>query len=143
MIGVVAALAIVIQSSPASGWTWTLYDADGPLVLANEIPDTPQLRGTIECEPGSGVARISAYGDGPGAAFATLASGGATATAEVQPTRGSARRVSVMLPTAHPVFMAFLESGALSVRSGDRTQAITITRPHLAKLRRFAELCGG
>lgn len=143
MIGVVAAFALALQSAAAEGWTWTLYEGEGPLVLAHEIPDTPQLRGTLECEPGSGAARISAYGGGPGAAFASLSSGGASASAEVQPTRGSAPRVAVMLPTAHPVFAAFIETGSLTIRTGDRTQVVAIQRPHLSKLRRFAELCGG
>lgn len=142
MIGAVAALALLIQS-PADAWTWTLYEGDGPLVLAHEIPDTTQLRSTIECEPGSGAARISAYGSGPGAAFAVLASGGATANAEVQPTRGSTPRVAVMLPTAHPVFAGFIATGNLSLRTGDRTQSIAVPSSHLTKLRRFAELCGG
>lgn len=141
MISLVLTLALAAQA--AMGWTWTLYDGEGPLVLAHEIPDTPQLRATLECERGAGAARISVYGTGPGAAFATLASGQATASTEVQPSRGSAQRVAVMLPTDHPVFAAFAETGLVTLRTGDRTQAVSVPAAHLAKLRRFAELCGG
>jgi hypothetical protein len=142
MIGTLAALVVAMQAAPARDWTWTLYDGDH-LVLAHEVPDTPQLRATLECDTGSGVARISAYGAGAGAAFATLTSGRATASAEVQPTRGSTPRTAVMLPVNHPVFAAFNDSGVLTIRTGSRSDTVTVPRAHLGKLRRFAQLCGG
>ncbi len=44
----IAAWALALQSPPApeTGWTWTLYADTAPVVLANEIPDTPSLRST-------------------------------------------------------------------------------------------------
>ncbi|MBU1347265.1 MAG: hypothetical protein KKA16_09980 [Alphaproteobacteria bacterium] len=122
------------------GWTWTLYE-DDPLVLANEIPDTPQLRAVLECEPGSGVARVDLYDPRPGSAgIATIISGSATATGESEV---AADHRSVALRTDHPVFGQFVLTGGLDVAVGDRTQALKVETAHLAKLQRFAELCGG
>jgi hypothetical protein len=72
---------LMMVATLQGGWTWTLYGGEGPLVLANEVPDTPQLRTVLECEPGSGIARVDLYGDGLSAGFATVTSGMATATA--------------------------------------------------------------
>ena len=64
-------MAVIALAQPVErgGWTWSLYGGDegGTVVLANEIPDTPQLRATLECDPGSGAARISVF-DAEGAA---------------------------------------------------------------------------
>ena len=121
-----------------SGWTWTLYE-DSPLVLANEIPDTPQLKTVLECQPGSGVARLDMYG--PSASgIATIASGSASATGQSQ---ASADHQSVALRTDHPVFGQFMITGALDVAVAGEHQAVAVQPAHLAKLRRFAELCSG
>ena len=141
MIVIAAALAAALQAAPAE-WTWTLYDGSS-VVLANEVPDTPQLRATLECEAGAGVARITAYGAGPGAAFASVVSGPATASAEVQPTRGNTARTAVTLPVSHPVFAAFIENGTMVIRTGARSDTVTVQRDHLIKLRQFAQMCGG
>lgn len=124
----------------SEGWTWTLYSGDGPLVLANEIPDTPRLRTTLECAPGSSVVRL-AFHDAPGAdGFAVIRSGAASAEVEARARRG---RLEAALRADHPVFAAFLASGRLSLALGDQTTAIEIDRANLSKLRRFAELCTG
>ncbi len=134
-------LAIMaFAASLQGGWTWTLYEDAGPLVLANEIPDTPQLRTVVECAPGSGVARLDLYGSAQAAGMATIESGSATATAESE-TTGDHR--SVVLRTDHPVFGQFLATGAIDVAVAGRHQTVTVEPAHLAKLRRFAELCGG
>lgn len=122
------------------GWTWTLYEGAGPLVLAHEIPDTPQLKATLECTPGTGVARIDLYGPAEGSGMATLASGTASATAESE-AEGDHR--SIALRTDHPVFGQFVITGALDVAVAGRHQALAVETAHLSKLRRFAELCGG
>ncbi len=122
------------------GWTWTLYEDAGPLVLAHEIPDTPQLKAVLECAPGSGVARLDLYGPSEGSGMATIASGAATATGESE-AAGDHR--SVALRTDHPVFGQFVVTGALDVAVAGRHQAVAVEPVHLAKLRRFAELCGG
>ncbi len=125
---------------PSEGWTWTLYSGDGPLVLANEIPDTPRLRTTLECAPGSSIVRL-AFHDAPGAdGFAVVRSGAASAEVEARARRG---RLEAVLRTDHPVFAAFLASGRLTLTLGEQAEAIEIDRANLPKLRRFAELCTG
>lgn len=137
-LATIAAVAALAGSAPQNGWTWTLYE-DSPLVLANEIPDTPQLKAVLECQPGSGVARLDLYG--PAAAgIATIASGSASATGESE---AAADRQSVALRTDHPVFGQFLVTGALDVAVAGQHQAVAVQPVHLAKLRRFAELCSG
>lgn len=121
-----------------SGWTWTLYE-DSPLVLAHEIPDTPQLRTVLECQPGSGVARLDLYGPAT-AGIATITSGSASATGESEATSD---HQSVAVRTDHPVFGQFMITGALDVAVAGAHQAVTVQPAHLAKLRRFAELCSG
>lgn len=120
------------------GWTWTLYE-DGPLVLANEIPDTPQLRAVFECQPGVGVARLDLFGPAQ-AGVAIVASGSATATGQSE-ILGDHQ--SVALRTDHPVFGQFLVTGRLDVAVNGQHQEVAVPTGHLAKLRRFAELCSG
>ena len=127
-------------AAPAAAWTWTLYEGEGPLVLANEIPDTPRLRATLECDPGSGVTRVSLYETQAPAGFATARSGQATAAVEVSNTRG---RLQTALRTDHPVFAAFAAGGRLELEFADSEHAVEIGRAALPRLRRFAELCSG
>jgi hypothetical protein len=122
-----------------TGWTWTLYDEDSPVVLAHEVPDSPQLKAVLECIPGSGVARVDLYGPDPVAGMATLVSGTASATTESEAT-GEQR--SITLRTDHPVFGQFVVTGALDVAVAGRHQAVAVPASHRAKLVRFAELCG-
>lgn len=130
------AAAIVLQG----GWTWTLYEGGGPLVLAHEVPDTPQLKSTLECQPGSGVARLSLYDDPIRVGFATLTSGGASATAQAS---AEADHQTLALRTDHPVFGQFILTGALDIAVGGARRAVAVPPGHRAKLRRFAELCTG
>ena len=130
--------ALTTGSSPQSGWTWTLYE-DGPLVLANEIPDTPQLKAILECSPGSGVARLDVFGRST-AGIATIASGTATATGQSE---AATDHQSVALRTDHPVFGQFLVNGELDIAVAGTRQSVAVQPAHLAKLRRFAELCSG
>ena len=132
-LAVIAAVAAL-----QGGWTWTLYE-DGPLVLANEIPDTPQLKAILECQPGSGVARLDLFGQ-TASGIATIASGTATATGQSE---GAGDHQSVALRTDHPVFGQFLVTGSLDVAVAGARQSVTVPPAHLAKLRRFAELCSG
>jgi len=134
----VIAASLAVQ---AADWTWTLYEGDGPLVLANEIVDTPQLRTTLECAPGSGVARLSLYDSDLAAGFATLAAGAATATTQAETGRGG--RISIALRTDHPAFTGFVVGGALTVTVGEATETVEVPAPHLARLQRFAQLCSG
>jgi hypothetical protein len=138
ILATIAVLAAIHGSAIQSGWTWTLYE-DGPLVLANEIPDTPELKAILECEAGSGVARLDLYG-ATGAGIATIASGGSIATGESE---AASDHQSVALRTDHPVFGQFLVNGELDVAVAGEHQAVAVQPIHLAKLRRFAELCSG
>tara|TARA_R110000765_G_scaffold281940_1_gene379176 strand:- start:45 stop:476 length:432 start_codon:yes stop_codon:yes gene_type:complete len=133
-------LALLIQQvAPATpAWTWTLYD-DNPLVLANEVPDTARLRSTFECEPGSSVVRLSLYPAAPAHGFARVTAGSAVTTAAVEPARGDGLRL--VLRSDHPVFAAFAANGHLGVMIGEERRVIEVQRSHLAKLRRFTELC--
>lgn len=138
----VAALGLGAQNQPAeAAWTWTLYGDATPLVLANEVPDTPNLRATLECDPGTSIARVTLYGAAPASGMARIAAGDATAVAETEAGRGGALKLA--LRTDHPVFAAFGTSGRLSVVVGDQRRAVEVPAAHLAKLRRFAELCSG
>lgn len=121
-----------------TGWTWTLYE-DGPLVLANEIPDTPELKAILECNAGSGVARLDLFGPTQ-AGVAVITSGESTASGM---SVASADHQSVALRTDHPVFGQFLVTGDLQVAVAGQRQEVAVQPAHLAKLRRFAELCSG
>jgi hypothetical protein len=136
------ALALTFQTAPAptEAWTWTLYADNGPLVLANEIPDTPRLRSTLECAPGSSIVRLTLYDAAPAEGLAVITSGAVSVNAEVQPRRG---QFQTMLRADHPVFAAFLANGKLEVAVGEQSSPVEIDRANLSKLRRFAELCTG
>jgi len=134
-----ALAAVSLQGGPIA-WTWTLYEGDGPLVLAHEAPDTPQLKSTFECARGSGVAQVAVYGGDLAGGFATVTSGSASAATQADEGRG---KLSFALRTDHPVFAQFVAGGGLTVRSGARSQTVSVDRMHWPQLRRFAELCGG
>lgn len=137
-----ATLSLAPQTAPAEpAWTWTLYADHKPVVLANEAPDTPNLKTTLECDPGSSVVRLTLYGGATGAGMARLAAGEATAVAQAEAGRGAGFRVA--LRTDHPVFAAFAADGRLAVTLGDDRRTVEVERVYLDKLRRFAELCAG
>ena len=140
LLGLALALTLQTAPPPAQVWAWTLYADNGPLVLANEIPDTPRLRTTLECAPGSSIVRLTLYDAAPAEGIAVVTSGAASANAEVRPRRG---QLQTMLRADHPVFAAFQAHGRLQVTVGEQSSAIEIDRANLSKLRRFAELCTG
>jgi hypothetical protein len=142
MIALFVAAVLAAQSaSPDLAWTWTLYEDAQPVVLAHEVPDTANLRTTLECEPGSSVARFMLYGAPSLAGMARVTAGDASAVAEAAAARGGASKLA--LRTDHPVFAAFTVDGQLTVAVGDQRRAVEVPPAHLAKLRRFAELCSG
>lgn len=138
LFGVALTLLIQLAAPSTPAWTWTLYD-DDPLVLANEVPDTARLRSTFECEPGSSIVRLSLYPSTPASGFARVTAGSASTTAAFEPARGNGLRL--VLRSDHPVFAAFAADGHLGVMIGDERRDIEVQRTHLAKLRRFTELC--
>lgn len=142
MIAFLVAAALAGQTAPPEpAWTWTLYADAAPVVLAHEIPDTPSLRATFECDPGSSVARLTLYGGAGLSGMARISAGEASAVAEAQAARGGG--VKLALRTDHPVFAAFALDGRLVVAVGDHRRPLEVPADHLAKLRRFAELCSG
>lgn len=142
MIALFVIAALAAQSPPPEpAWTWTLYADAEPVVLAHEVPDTANLRTTLECDPGGSVARLTLYDDMALSGMARVTSGEASAVAEAATTRAGATRLA--LRTDHPVFAAFIVDGRLTVVVGDQRRPVEIPAAHLAKLRRFAELCSG
>ena len=139
MIALFFAAALAAQSPPPeAAWTWALYADAEPVVLANEVPDTANLRATLECEPGTSVARLTLYGGESLTGMARVTAGEASAVAEAAVRAGSTR---LALRTDHPVFAAFTVDGRMAIFVGDQRRPIVVPAPHLAKLRRFAELC--
>lgn len=137
----IGAMALSAQNAPAdAAWTWTLYE-DAPVVLANEVPDTANLRATLECDPGSSVARLTLYGGDAVSGVARLTAGESSAVGEAIAGRGGGLKVA--LRTDHPTFTAFGASGRLAVAVGEARRVVEVPAAHLAKLRRFAELCSG
>lgn len=145
ILAAAAALALWPQNAAAApseaAWTWTLYGDDTPVVLANEVPDTANLRTTLECDPGTSVARLTLYGGEAATGMARVTAGEAAAVAEAQTARGGGLKLA--LRTDHPVFTAFGATGRLAVAVGEQRRAVEVPAAHLAKLRRFAELCSG
>ena len=145
LLAAAAALVFGPQTATAApseaAWTWTLYGDDTPLVLANEVPDTANLRTTLECDPGTSIARLTLYGGEAGAGMARVTAGEAAAVAEAEAARGGGLKLA--LRTDHPVFAAFGASGRLAVAVGEQRRTVEVPTAHLAKLRRFAELCSG
>ena len=142
MIATFAGLAFLAMQAtpPEPAWTWTLYADEARVALANEVPDTPNLRFTLECDPASGVARVTFYGGPAQAGMARVTAGEASAVSESTAERGT---LKLALRTDHPVFAAFAADGRLAAAVGTQRRAIEVPRPHLAKLRRFTELCSG
>lgn len=147
ILAAVAVLSLTGQNAAVaapseSAWTWTLYGDDTPVVLANEVPDTANLRTTLECDPGSSIALLTLYGGGEApAGMARVTAGEASAVAQSEPARGGG--VKLALRTDHPVFTAFGVGGRLGVAVGEQRRTVEVPTSHLAKLRRFAELCSG
>lgn len=133
--------AAAAQAAPGPSWTWTLYDGDGPVVLANEAPDTPDLRATLQCDRGAGAVEVSVYGQPAQPGFARVNSGRASATSEARQGRDGA--LSFVVRADHPVFAAFAGTGLMTVAVGDDQSQIVVQPRHLAKLRRFTDICAG
>lgn len=141
MIALFVAAALAAQTAPAPGWTWTLYEDAEPVVLAHEVPDTADLRTTLECDRGSGVARVTLYGGPALSGMARIVAGEASAVAEAEAARSGATRLALRVD--HPAFAAFTGDGSFTVIVGAARRAVEVPAGHLAKLRRFAELCSG
>ena len=137
--GFIMAVALTAPQSPA--WAWTLYEGSGPVVLANERPDTPDLRSTLECVAGSGQTRVAVYEATPTPGAARLESGGAIAAVEAISTADGATAAPLRIDA--PVFARFEATGSLTFMIGEHRKSIEVGAADLAKLRRFADLCRG
>ena len=128
LLGVVLSLAAA-QPAEAARWVWSLYDSEDSVALALEVPDTDRLRAVLECEPRSGVARVTVYGP---------AAGEASAASE----RVEADGLAATLRLDHPVFRAFAAGGRLTVSAGDSRAEVVVPAADRPKLNRFGALCG-
>ncbi len=129
------AAALTLLAGQADGWVWSYYDSGGAAVLAREVPDTERLSAVLECEPGSGVARVTVYGPEARPAFVSVSAGSASADAE----RVEADGLAVRLRLDHPVFQAFALGEALTVRADGDTA--TVAAPTGQPLDSFRSAC--
>lgn len=143
---IATALAAWQPDAPAR-WTWTLYDSgDGSLVvLANEIPDTANLRATLECQAGTGAVRVSVFGaDGASPGFVTLRSGEARAASQGETAdEAGVPRLTASMRLEHPVFAAFAESGEMILVQGQNLWPIRVPPVRRPLITDFAAACGG
>src|SRR5690606_29019843 len=102
MIHLLAAGTALAGQARAPAWTWSQYEGDGPVVLANDVPDTARLPATLECQPGDGVAQLALYGQAGEGGAATLRSGAASAATQAEV--GRTGRLKAALRVDHPVF---------------------------------------
>jgi hypothetical protein len=141
------AAALTGQSPEQARWTWTLYDSDdgGRVVLANEIPDTPSLRATLECEPGSGAIMVSVFDrEGAGPGYVSIRSGQASTASQGELAEdGGATRLTASMRMDHPVFAAFLETRLLTLHQGENHWTVRLGARHGALLTDCAAACGG
>ncbi len=135
------------QSPEQARWTWTLYDSGdgGRVVLANEIPDTPSLRATLECDPGDGAVLVSVFDrEGADAGYVSIRSGqAATASQGELADEGNTTRLTASMRMEHPVFAAFLETRVLTLHQGENRWTVRLGARHGALLNDFAAACGG
>ena len=103
------------------------------------MPDTDRLSAVLECEPGSGVARVTVFAPSERPAYVTLTSGEASAASE----RIDAEGLAAPLRLDHPVFRAFMETGQMTVTAGEASTPVVLPAADRAKLVRFRALCAG
>lgn len=121
-LAALAALGVLGLAGPAVAglWTWTLYEDRTSLALANEIPDSTSLAAVLECVPGSGNAKVSIF-----------------------PAEGRSRTPVVsQFSTSDAQFVAFVQTGRLSIKTEAGSGQIFMGPDHRSKLARFSRLCG-
>ena len=131
-----AAFLLTALAQSGEGWVWTYYDNGGSAVLAREVPDTERLSAVLECEPGSGVARLSVYGPEGRPGFVNVAAGDVSADAE----RVEADGLAVRLRLDHPLMQAFGRGESLTVSAGEETAVAPA--PGAEAFGRFRTACG-
>lgn len=143
----IATALVAVQPSTSERWTWTLYEAgDGAaVVLANEIPDTASLRATLECEPGSRAARVAVYGvESARSGYVAIHSGDARAASQGETAEeAGVERLTASLRLDHPVFVAFAESGRLTLVQGENRWPVRVPAAHRPLISDFTVACDG
>lgn len=129
------AFAFTLAVQGGAGWVWSLYDRDGGVALAREVPDSSQLSAVFECVPGSGTARLTVYGPVARPDFVNLSAGEVSADAETAP----GTDLAVRLQLDHPVLLALERGETLTVSAG--TEVISLPPPAAALLMRFRSVC--
>ncbi len=107
--------------APARLWTWTLYPGPKSVSLAHEVPDTNALGEVLQCQAGSGQVTVEFY------------PAGATRPQD---------KLTAPLAVRDAAFQAFVKTGRLAVKTGERSAEITVPDKDRPKLDRFAQLCG-
>lgn len=137
ILSLAAALTLGLAGQSGDRWVWAFYDNDGAAVLAREVPDTDRLSTVLECEPGSGVARLTVYGPQARPEFVNVSAGGVSADAE----RVDSDGLSVRLRLDHPLFAAFGRGETLTISAGE--ESASAPAPAAAILNRFRAACMG
>ncbi|MEH6665570.1 MAG: hypothetical protein V7678_12010 [Brevundimonas sp.] len=142
----IATALAAVQPGADGRWTWTLYESGdgGQIVLANEIPDTASLRATLECQPGSGAARVAVYGMEAEAGYVAIHAGEARTAAQGDVVEeAGVERLTAALRLDHPVFAAFVETGRLSLVQGESRWSVRVPAAQRSLITDFAVACGG
>lgn len=135
--GLITTLSLALFAQAGDGWVWSYYDGDGSVVLAREIPDTTRLSAVLDCEPGSGLVRLTLYGPRRRPDFINVSAGDVSADAE----RVDSDGLAVRMQMDHPVLQAFGEGQALTLTAGDE---VASAHPVPARLMsRFRAACSG
>ena len=118
-----AALCIGIAGAAvaAAAWTWTLYERPTSVVLAQEIADTPVLGVVFECRPNTGQVTVTLY---------------------PERTDRDSPPLSAQLTTRSLAFTSLSQTGRIRLTGSSRSVLVTIPAQEMAKLTRFAEVCG-
>ncbi|MBN8551948.1 MAG: hypothetical protein J0L52_03510 [Caulobacterales bacterium] len=131
----VAALVLSLSGQGGASWVWSYYDGDGAVVLAREIPDTPNLSAVLECTPGSGVVHLTMYEPDARPDFVNVTVGEVSADVE----RVAGDGLSVRLGLDHPILHAFGQGHALTVSAG--SQSASVAAPHPRLMSAFRSAC--
>ena len=145
MIAMFAGLAFAAMQTtpPDAAWTWTLYTDEARLALANEVPDTPNLRFTLECDPRSGVARVTLYGGQAETAMARVTAGEASAVTEgpIDPLDGGLADES-RISLRDPTLRGLLQHGTLEVKGDAGHFKLTARGDERRLVEQFFAYCG-
>lgn len=136
-VSLAVALLLSLAGQPGDRWVWAFYDSDGDVVLAREVPDTARLSAVLECERGSGVARLTVYGPEARPEFVNVSAGDVSADTE----RVESDGLAIRLRLDHPLFAAFGRGETLTVSAGE--ERAFAPAPASSVLNAFRAACRG